>query len=40
MNKFLKNGFIFEFDLKKPGSTIIKIPNKKIEGINSSNPIF
>ncbi len=40
MNIFLKNCFIFEFDLKKPGSTRIKTAIRKIAGMILSKPIF
>ena len=40
MNKFLKNCFDFELDLKNSGSTRIKTAIKKIAGIISSNPIL
>jgi hypothetical protein len=40
MNKFLKNCFDFELELKKLGSIIIKIAIKKIAGIICSNPIY
>ena len=40
MNKFLKNCFDFEFDLKKLGKTKIKTKIKKRVGTIFSNPIF
>ena len=40
INKFLKNCFEFEFELKKPGRTKIKTAIKKITGIICSNPII
>ena len=40
MNKFLKNCFDFEFDLKKLGTIRIKTAIKKIAGTICSNPIF
>tara|TARA_B100001029_G_C14725121_1_gene267240 strand:- start:60 stop:182 length:123 start_codon:yes stop_codon:yes gene_type:complete len=40
MNKFLKNCFDFELDIKNPGSTRIRTAIKKIAGINCSNPII
>ena len=40
MNKFFKNCFDFELDLKKDGSTRIKTAIKKIAGIICSKLIF
>ncbi len=40
MNKFLKNSFFFEFDLKKPGSIKIKTAIKKKAGTTCSKFIF
>ena len=40
INKFLKNCFEFEFELKKAGRTKIKTAIKKIAGIICSNPII
>ena len=40
MNKFLTNCLNFEFDLKNPGRTRIKIATKKIAGISCSKTIF
>ena len=37
MNKFLRNCFDFEFDLKKPGKIKTKTAIKKIAGIIWSN---
>ena len=39
-NKFFKNGFIFEFDLKNLGRIKIKTSIKKIAGTISSKLIF
>ena len=40
INKFLKNCFEFELELKKAGRTKIKTAIKKITGIICSNPII
>ena len=40
INKFLKNCFEFEFELKKAGRTKIKTAIKKKTGIICSNPII
>ncbi len=40
MDKFFKNCFIFELDLKNAGRTSINTAIKDIEGIISSNPII
>ena len=40
MNKFFKNCFDFEFNLRKPGRIRIKTAIRKIAGIICSNPIF
>ena len=40
MNKFLKNCFDFEFDLKNLEELELKLAIKKIAGIICSNPIF
>ena len=40
MNKFLKNCFDFELDLRKDGRTRIKTATKKNAGIICSKPIF
>ena len=40
INKFLKNCFEFEFELKKAGRIKIKTAIKKITGIICSNPII
>jgi len=39
INKFLKNCFDFELDLKNSGKIRIKIAIRKIVGIIFSNPI-
>ena len=40
IDKFLKNTFNFEFELKNSGRIKKKIAIKNIAGIISSNPIF
>lgn len=40
MDKFVKNCFNFELDLRNAGRTNINTAIKDIEGIISSNPIF
>ena len=40
MDKFDKNRFNFELDLRNAGRTNIKTAIKEIAGIISSNPIF
>ena len=40
IDKFVKNGFNFELDLRNAGRTNIKTAIKDIAGTISSNPIF
>ena len=40
MNKFFKNCFVFEFDLKNPGRTRTRMAIKKKAGTSSSNSIY
>ena len=40
IDKFVKNCFSFELDLRNAGSTNIKTAIKDIDGMISSNPIF
>ena len=40
MDKFVKNCFNFELDLRNSGRTNINIASKDIIGIASSNPIY
>ena len=40
MDKFFKNCFNFELDLRNVGSTNTKTAIKNIAGMTSSNPIF
>ena len=40
MDKFVKNCFNFELDLRKEGITNIKTAIKDMAGTISSNPIF
>ena len=40
MDKFVKNCFNFELDLRNAGRTNIKIAIKEIVGTISSSPIF
>ena len=40
MDKFVKNCFNFELDLRNAGRTNIKTAIKEIVGMISSNPIF